>query len=137
MNPRALLLIGALLGTPAWADAPSFDLKSDAVKQIVRDTAATQFRAVEPVKEVTPAREPYTRIVFLSPKDAARERPPPPRAPPPKPLSPFVSAVIDSLLDVEPGFAEESRDSFLQLCRSLDPNQSPTQRSPFCPSTGP
>jgi len=137
---RAVILAGALLASPAWTQepAPTFDLRSDTIKQIVRDTAATQFRAVEPVREEKSRREPFTRIVFTSPRDAAREQPPaPPRAPPPKPLSPLLSAVIDSLLDVEPGFAEEARDSYLQLCRALDPDKSPTQRSLSCPSTGP
>lgn len=138
MKIRASLLLGALLVSRVWADAPNFDLKSEAITNIVRHTAATQFRPVEPVTQEKRRREPFTQIVFTSPRDTGLEKPPErPRAPPPKPLSPLLSAVLDTLLGIEPDFAAEARDSYLQLCRSLDPDKSPTQRSVSCPGTGP
>jgi hypothetical protein len=36
-------MLGIVLASPAWAVEPSFDLKSESVKQILSNTAATQF----------------------------------------------------------------------------------------------
>jgi len=146
MSFRALLLVSALLFAPAaWSQetaAPSFDLKSDTVRQIVRDAAATQYRIVEPIKEPKPAREsPFARKddppLETSPlKVANRQKPPAPNLQP-GPLGSLVDVLIESALGIQDDPAADQRAAFLTLCQSLDQPRSPTQKSTTCPSTGP
>jgi hypothetical protein len=98
MTFRALLLFGALLVSPAWSqETAGFDLKSEAIRGIVRATAATQFRALEIQAQKAP--EPKTVTVrFVPPeKPEIAERAPPARPLPP-PSDGFLSAMFDAVI---------------------------------------
>jgi hypothetical protein len=108
MNSRAYLL-AVLLVSPAWAaepaaeipvtPAPSFDLRSDVVKTILRKTAATQFSNVL-VPDKVPVKAERAEVVFVP-----AEKPPEPvietpRLPDAAPRSHgFIPAVVDILID--------------------------------------
>lgn len=97
MNTRALWMLSALLVSPAWSQEPGFDLKSDALKSIVRDTAATQFAQVRPVDErkVERARIDLTTVRAPAEKPVGKINLPDPPAPK---LDGPVSALVDVLL---------------------------------------
>ena len=87
MKSRALFLIGALLASSAWAQEPSFDLKSDAIRKIVHDSAASQ-------SESKLILEPED----LRPLDQPIKTEPPRRTAKPKRQGP-VSALIDTVVN--------------------------------------
>src|SRR4051812_29347227 len=100
MNSRALLLMAAFVTSPGWAQDASFDLHSQAVKNIVRAAAATQFATVKAVEEVKPTIVPK-RSRF--PEDAlvakkVPTKPPVPRRPPPRQKDTFLSAMVETLV---------------------------------------
>ena len=68
MTARSLFIC-VLLASPAWAQEHSFDLKSESVKIVIRNTAATQFSQVKPVQEPKVEREPALVHAFV---DGAR-----------------------------------------------------------------
>lgn len=130
MNPRAWLL-AALLASPAWAQEPAptgsqtspqtalaLDLRSDAVRKIIRDTAATQYANFhETVPEPAPSEPDEFAYVppEKSPEDAAPRQDP---AEPPAPegfVSKTISFVIDELIGVEGSEVEVAND--LLRCR--------------------
>jgi hypothetical protein len=103
MNSRALLLIAAFVTSPAWAQQPSFDPHSAAVKTILRATAATQFATSTPVEGVEP-KDPESPaeleiaevplIAEQAPTDAGPTPPAPKRR-----KHTFLSAMIDTLVE--------------------------------------
>lgn len=98
MKLRAL--IAALLVSPAWAqEMPTFDIKSESVKNIVRATAAAQSRTVRIVEEKAP-KDP-AKIRFVPAEKVAPVERPAPRLPPEPRGDTFLSAFIDSLVEHE------------------------------------
>ena len=114
MNSRTILMI-ALLATPAWSQEPAapapvlaatrLDLQSDAVRKIVRDTAATQYSDARASNEGAVRTEPAA-YVFVPPDDLSevpvREAPKQQSAPEPAPASKgntFLSSVFEILID--------------------------------------
>jgi hypothetical protein len=109
MNPRPWLL-AALLASPVWSQepasesptpsAPSFDLRSDAIRKIVNDTASTQFAYVREV-EKSSAKTEDADFKYVPPeKPVAPAREPPPKLPARPPESDgFLSQVVDILVD--------------------------------------
>jgi hypothetical protein len=107
MKSRALLLIAALLASPSWADESatrtqvlspeSFDRKSDSIRKIVRDFAATQSMPVQLVAE-RPTADSTIEFVPAEPK---HPEPPAPRLPdaPPASDDSFFSAMIGTLVE--------------------------------------
>lgn len=104
MNARPLLMLGALLVSPAWAQEFSFDLHSEPVKNIVRATAATQYAAVQPVKDLQVKREPVMADIFKS-DERLDEKPAlkraVPRHAPVRTIQGPVSALVSTLLDIQ------------------------------------
>lgn len=137
MNLRAFFLFGALLASPAWAQQPNFDLHSDYIKKIVRDTAATQYVSVQQA-EVKPA-EPEPATVRYVPPDKSL---PPAKSAAPRPVAEpksnaFLSAVVDILVDEALGIDEDLEeqvhsDSALR-CPTRDPLKTTEPGSSTCP----
>jgi hypothetical protein len=107
MSPRLPLLVGLLAAVPGWSqEAPTFDLGSTAIKQIVRKTAATQFgetpASVTPVAEPgdDPTLEPIPVATWV-PEKAPMPRPAKPPPPPDGPISALVHMLIDEALGVD------------------------------------
>jgi hypothetical protein len=113
MNPRACLFAALLVSpvlTPVFsqetAPAPAFDLRSDAIRQIIRETAATQFAAVRE-SDPAPAESKADEFVYI---------PPEPRAPvqeakinlpePPSGSDDFLSQVVSIVLEETLGIAD-------------------------------
>lgn len=109
MNSRAYLLV-ALLVSPAWSAEPtveapeptvrSFDLRTDAVKKIVRDTAATQFSSLRVSDKPSVEAEP-DEFVYVPPEEPPAPMPEPSRKlPAPAPRSDsFLSAIFETLIE--------------------------------------
>lgn len=137
MNPRAALLIAALLASPTWSQEPpvdpkvltprSFDRNSDSIKKIVRDFAASQSMPIQLAKE-EPTHSTDTAIEFV-PAEPPPPEPPPPRLPDPPPESPdtFFSAMIGTLMEV-------GLDSLLDL---KDDTYTCVSNGPHCVSSDP
>jgi hypothetical protein len=99
MNSRAFLMV-ALLASPAWSQEPPpetpapavkpLDLRSDAVKKIVHDTAASQYGNAQVAREA-PADAERREVEYVPPEDldevpvreAAKQPPAPTPAPQP------------------------------------------------------
>jgi len=119
MNARALFLFGALLASPVWAQQPSFDLNSDYIKKIVRDTAASQSVPVQLSDEKPAKSEPVATVKYVPP-----EKPlPPAKSAAHRPVAApqsnsFLSAVIDILVDEALGI-DDDIESDVQSDRSL------------------
>jgi hypothetical protein len=129
MNPRAYLL-AVLLVSPALAREPAgFDLKSDAMKKIVQDTAATQSSYVVQAPGNAPEAKPAFK--YLPPEKP--EKPistPPPRLPAESPRSnSFVSSafeiLVDELLDIEDDDGVTSSNEMLRCRVQKDLKTSP------------
>jgi hypothetical protein len=140
MNPRAFLF-AALLVPPVMAQepapAPAFDLRSDAIRQIIRETAATQFADV---REAEPAASDTrtTEFVYEPPEPRAPVQEAKINLPEPTPgpdgfLSQVLSIVIDEALGIDDGDRITASNEMLQ-CRV----QKETRNSPpgvdNCPS---
>src|SRR3954469_23634736 len=106
MSPRAFLL-AALLVSPAWSQeraaqapapaAPSFNLRSDAIKKIVADRAASQLTEEQVADQASKAAKP-TQIVFVTPEKRPVHERPTPRLPDPSPKSNgFLSSMVEIL----------------------------------------
>ena len=115
MNLRASLLV-ALIAGPAWCQTPgaepsapavtAFDLRSDAVRKIVRETAATQSAVVR-IAPDKPARPESGEIEFVPapkgpPPVGKINLPPPPRPVREGPLSSLFSLLVSELLGIDP-----------------------------------
>ena len=115
MASRSILLFVMFISA-AWAQEPaaneqaatprSFDLGSDSIRKIVRDTAAEQSVPIQ-ISEGTPAnRERETTIKFVPPEVSQPAKEPAPRRPtaPPEsdgPLSTLIETLVDTALGVE------------------------------------
>ena len=136
MNVRVSLMLSALLSSPAWADEHSFDLNSETMKTIVRATAATQYAEVPQVDENAVKAE-ANWLDEVTTDLQLREKPP--VAPvaakaAPAPYKPgFLSALIDTLLDVEPDRSPEALQNEYMGCLQHDQMKSTTDRSATCP----
>jgi hypothetical protein len=110
MTFRALLLSGALLVSPAWSqETAGFDLRSEAIRDIVRATAATQFRAVEIQAEKAAAPKSAATVRFVPPEKPERtERAAP--APPAPESNGFLSAMFETVIGT---VIEHELDSWL------------------------
>ena len=86
---------------PAWSQEPAaFDLKSDAIKNIVSATAATQFADVQ-IEDNAPVKTETAAFKYVSPEKPVAAAPDLPSKPPaqtPRSDS-FVSAMFDILVD--------------------------------------
>jgi len=139
MNARALLAVGTLLALPAWSqETATFDLKSDSIRNIVRNTAATQYRVVEPVKEPRVERNPFASAVILRSEDTVLETPlPPPTRAEPR-VSPLVTSIIDTLLDIDDDeISERAKQTYLALCRQVDIVKDNVHPYSTCPGVDP
>jgi hypothetical protein len=135
MNPRAWLLFGAFLVSPAWSQ--EFDLRSDSVQKIVRATAATQSVAVHETAEAAatpgPAQKP---VAYVPPEKPSQMRELPTRLAPAAKTNPFVSAVIDSVVEdvlgVEPDPAYDFEYEKLKACQQRNADKTAAQRNEAC-----
>jgi hypothetical protein len=143
MNSRALILFGALLASPAWTQEPNFDLSSDSIKKIVRDTAATQSRPIELSEEKPAEREPVETVRYVPPE---KPLPPPVERAAPRPVaapqsdgifSGFLEAVVETLVNEALGddddFAPEVPSDRRFRCPAADPLETPEAGSSACP----
>ena len=139
MKSRALVMV-ALLASPAWSQEPApentqpvvqhFDLRSESVQQIVRNTAASQYSNYQ-VADKAPASAEPAKFVYVPP-----EKPP---APPsehkvnlpersPKSnglLSSVVDILIDEALDNEQDDGVTSRNEILRCKVQKEQKTSP------------
>jgi hypothetical protein len=137
MKSCALLLFAALLVSPAWSREPEFDLRSDSIKKIVHDTAATQSALVQLSDEKPVERKPLAKIEFVPPI-ATPPRKYPTRLPDPAPPSTgFLTTLLDTLLghDDEDYSRQGPYDNWLS-CQAHDDQKTATQSS-NCPSAYP
>jgi hypothetical protein len=146
MNSRVLLLVGALLASTAWSQQPVTNtpphaplvvaLSNDSIKKIVRDTAATQSATVQLSNEKPVARKPLANIEFVP----AVKAPPlkyPTRLPEPAPRSTgFLSALVDTLLDVDDDPSLGGKYPLWLSCQARDDLKSAKQQD-ACPSANP
>ena len=146
MNSRVLLLVGVMLASPAWSQEPAtstpapsalvVDLRSDSIKKIVRDTAATQFATIQLSNEKPDTRKPIEKIVFV-PSVAAPAPKYPTRLPDPAPRSNgILSTLIDTLLDVDDDPSLGGKYPIWLSCQARDDLKSATQQD-ACPSAYP
>jgi hypothetical protein len=146
MNPRTLLLV-ALLAAPAWSQEPApvapvaparaFDLGNDAVKKIVRATAATQFAVVYVSQDEAPAaprKSEPAPVAYIPPVKTAAAPQYPTRLPDPAPRSDgFLSALIDTLLEDDDMTYAELYDEWLS-CQSRNNLKTTAERAADCPA---
>ena len=136
MNSRVMLLVGFMLTSPAWSQEPSFDLKSDSIKKIVRDTAATQFATVQLSSEKPVATKQIADIKFEPPVAAQPVKYPTHLPDPATPATGFLYTLIDVLLDKDDDSSLEMRYPVWLSCQARDDLKSATQQDP-CPSASP
>jgi hypothetical protein len=141
MNARAFLLVGTLLASTAWSQEPAFDLKSESVRNIVRATAASQSVAL-PESPAAPVRtEPAKKTVaFVPPEKPPLVRELTAEKPRDVKLNPFLSAVVDTVVDetlgVEPDPGYEFEYEKLRNCQRRNADKTSTERDAVC-SSGP
>jgi hypothetical protein len=104
LESRALFLIGALLASSARAQEASFDLKSESIRKIVHDTAATQSAPVQFVEARPAERKLVIEIEDAQPLEKPIKIAPPPNIAAPRnnaaPESPgLLSSIIETLVD--------------------------------------
>jgi hypothetical protein len=99
MNSR-IYLLATLLVSPAWAqESAGFDLKSDAIKKIVRDAAATQFSYVQ-IAEKAVAKSEAAAFKYVPPEKPAPIREPPRQLPAKSPPPDgFIASAFGILVD--------------------------------------
>jgi hypothetical protein len=120
MNPRLLLLV-AWLVSPAWSEEPaaespaitpgSFDLSSDSVRKIVRDSAAAQSALIQVSEEKPVEPESTSTIKYVPPtkEDAPVKRATPRPAPEPQSHG-ILSALAEMLVAEALGVEDELPD---------------------------
>jgi hypothetical protein len=100
-----VFLIAALLASSAWAQEHSFDLRGDAAKKIIRDTAAAQSALVQ-----LEGPKPVERKTVLQAEDLRPLETPAKIAPPrrvaakskqPGPISALVDVLVDHALGTD------------------------------------
>jgi hypothetical protein len=140
MMSRAWILLAAALVAPAWSQEPanaapavtlrSIDLNSPAIRQIIRDTAATQFSTARVVEETPAPQKPALR--------ESTEPAPAHRTPALRPAATalledgFLTSLIDVLLDHDDDNAELIQNAAMQSCLWNYRDQTSTQRQQTC-----
>jgi hypothetical protein len=146
MKSRAWILLAAALVSPAWSQVPapaapgvtlrSIDLNSAAIKQIIRDTAATQYSTARLVAQ-SPARQEPARHEAISVASTSPE-PPAHRTPSLRPAPPAVlrdgilTGLIDALLDDDGDHPEAAPNAAFESCLWNYRDQTSTQRQQSC-----
>jgi hypothetical protein len=136
MIARAWMLLAAALVSPAWSqETASIDLHSASVRQIVRDTAATQYAPVLTAEEVPPPRKPAT----LEDEEAAPiESPPTLRAPGSAPAPPaprwfrILFEAANELLEPDEDLESEARYRAWNFCLANNRDKPTDQRNRSC-----
>jgi hypothetical protein len=112
------------------------DLKNDSIRKIVRDTAATQSATVQLPHEKPVARKPLANIEFV-PEVKAPPLKYPTHLPDPAPRSSgILSALIDTLLDVDDDPSLGGKYPLWLSCQAHDDLKSALQQD-ACPSANP
>ena len=119
MNSRVLLLLGALFAVPAWSQEPVFDLHSDSIKKIVRDTATTQSALVR-ISNEKPAKSDPIASIDLAPPVAKPPVKYPTRLPDPAPSTGWFSTLIDTLIDEKDAYLLHGLYDNLLSCQARD-----------------
>jgi hypothetical protein len=142
MSSRSFLLLFAVFFSPAWSQEPSaeqpvatlhsFDLNSDSIKQIVRDTAAGQSVPVQISEEKSANRDGDTRFKYVPPVATQTAKEPAPRRPtaPPKADGP-VSTLIETLVDMALGVEDDSLE-YRTSCPPTDALNTPAPNYENC-----
>jgi len=138
MNPRVCLLAALFVSSAAWAQEPepAFDLRSDAVRKIVRETAAAQMPIVQVADSGTVNAEP-AGFTYVPPEKPAEVREIPVRLPDPAPKSDglfatLVDIAVDELLGIEGDDVTASND--MLRCRvQKETNPLPPGGKDNCP----
>jgi hypothetical protein len=155
MNPRAMLFV-AMFAAPAWSQdsvtvaaapvraapppaAQAFDLRSDSVRKIVRDTAATQSASVRWTADDAPAKRQPGADVRVAPPEKApvpvTQASLPPLPQPARPSSGILTSLIDVLLEEEPDYSSDAYYEGWLRCQSHgDDLKSTTERYETCPN---
>ena len=142
MTSRSFLLLGVMFVSLAWsqessAEEPtptpqSFDLSSDSIKKIVRDTAGAQSVPIRISEEKPLEREPDTTFKYVPPEVVQPAKSPAPRRPtaPPESDGP-ISALIDTLVDTALGVDDDSLD-YRSVCPPTDALNTPAPNYENC-----
>jgi len=142
MTSRWFLCLIPMFLTPVWAQEPaanqpaatprSFDLSSEAIKKIVRETAADQSVPIQISEGTTISRERDTAIRFVPPEkeQPAKEQSPRRPAAPPEPVGP-VSALIEALVDTALGVDHDST-IYYSSCPPTDALNTPAPNYENC-----
>ena len=149
MKSRAFLLV-ALLASPAWSQQPAaeaatavatpFDLRSDAVKKVVHDTAASQYSNAQ-VTHKAPVEGERREVEYVPPEEPLEELPLPagaplPSAPAPQPNG-FVSSLFEFLLEEAIGvdeYDDVSSSNDMLRCRIQKEQKSSPPGPDQCPT---
>jgi hypothetical protein len=145
MISRAWMLLAAALVSPAWSQeavAPhrvvpeSFDLRSESLQKIVRDTVATQFAPARLVEE-PPAKQkpaPPESITFASAstpapshQTSALHLPAPARR-----RDGILSGLIDTLLDHDEDLDLDGKIAAKSFCLASNADKTSVQRDQSC-----
>ena len=138
MNPRVCLLAALFVSSAAWAQEPepAFDLRSDAVRKIVRETAAAQMPIAQVADSETVKAEP-AEFNYVPPEKPPEVREIPVRLPDPAPKSDglfatLVDIAVDELLGIEGDDVAASND--MLRCRvQKETNPLPPGGQDNCP----
>jgi len=142
MTSRPLLLLGVMFAAAAWSQEPaaiapvttarSFDLGSDSIKRIVRDTAAAQSRPIQIPEEVQVKSEPDATIRYVPPEVAQAAKSPVPRRPAALPESEGpISTLIDAIVDTALGVEDDSLE-YRTFCPPADALNTPAPNNENC-----
>jgi hypothetical protein len=145
MKPRAFLIV-ALLASPAWSQQPAFDPRSDAVKKVVHDAAASQDADARPTPE-TPADGERREAEYVPPDEPLEELPvlgrePASQAPAPAPapakksdgiLSTMFEFLLEEALHVDE-YDDVSNSNDMLRCRVQKEQKSSPPGIDNCPT---
>jgi hypothetical protein len=144
MKSRAWILLAAALVAPVWSQEPaasspgvtrrSIDLNSAAIKQIIRDTAATQYSTARLVEQPRARQKPAAReSISIAPTNPPANRTPLLRpAAPGFPRDGILSGLIDALINDDDDHPESAPNPAFESCLWNYRDQTSTQRSQTC-----
>jgi hypothetical protein len=144
MKSRAWMLLAAALVAPAWSQEPaamspgvtlhSIDLSSAIIKQIIRDTAATQYSTARLVEQPRARQKPAAReSISIASTDPPAHRTPPQRpAAAALPRDGILSGLIDALIDDDEDHPELAPNPAFESCLWNYRDQTSTQRNQTC-----
>jgi hypothetical protein len=143
MKSRAWILLAAALVAPVWSQEPaatspgvalrSIDLNSAAIKQIIRDTAATQYSTARLVEQPRARQKPATReSISLASTNPPAHRTPLPRPAAPGPRDGILSGLIDTLINDDEDHPESAPNPAFESCLWNYRDQTSTQRTQTC-----